>query len=379
MMREMTSMTLRIAVACVIFSATAWAQSPRPASDAQILSRGWTAIAAGRLDEAVTLADGILKRKPRSHAALALKIEALSAGTQPIVALDAYEEWLPGAGRRVDDRGLLEVVAAGLLRTLSTDADPVIRSKALQALAASGDSAATDALRKRSGEGDQTATVALVSRGDSSAITAMLALVESGTGRDLSAAIDALAEHGGISPTVIAAIMKNRVPMNRAAAARALGRSSDVNGAQLLEELSRDPDPVVRRSVTLARAVRGDAKALADAREMLASEVPELRVFAAEALATTLPTESEQAVRPLLANRDGLIRFKAAAIVGRTDPAAVQSVFMEGLGDQNPLIQQEAARLATETLPGDIVLLRQLLRHADRSIVVNAASAIVRN
>ena len=379
MTREMTSTIFRVAVACVILSATATAQTPRPASDAQILGRGWAAIAAGRLDEAVTLADGMLKRKPRSHSALALKIEALSAGAQPIVALDAYEEWLPGAGRRVDDRGLLEIVAAGLLRTLATDADPVIRSKALQALAASGDSTATDALRKRSGEGDQTATFALVSSGDSSAIAAMQALLEGGTGRDLSAAIDALAEHGGMSPAVMAAIVKDRVPMNRAAAARALGRSSDLNASQQLEELSRDPDPVVRRSVTLARAVRGDAKALADARAMLSSEVPELRVFAAEALATTLPAETEQAVRPLLANRDGLIRFKAAAIVGRTDPTAVQSVFMEGLGNQNPLIQQEAARLATETLPGDIVLLRQLLRHPDRTIVVNAAAAIVGN
>jgi HEAT repeat protein len=376
---EMTSMIFRIAVACVILSAPVAAQAPRPASDPQIISRGWAAIAAGRFGEAVTLADGILKRKPRSHAALALKIEALSAGAQPIVALDAYEQWLPGAGRRVDDRGLLEPVAAGLLRTLATDADPVIRSKALQALTESGDSAATDALRKRSGEGDQTATFALVSSGDSSAISAVQTLVAAGTGRDVSAAIDALAEHGGISPSVMTAIVKDRVPMNRAAAARALGRSSDLNASQLLEELSRDPDPVVRRSVTLARAVRGDAKALADGREMLASEVPELRVFAAEALATTLPTESGQAVRPLLANRDGLIRFKAAAIVGRTDPAAVQSVFMEGLGDPNPLVQQEAARLATETLPGDIVLLRQLLRHADHTIVVNAAAAIIGN
>ena len=375
----MTSMIFRIAVACVILSAPVAAQAPRPASDPQIISRGWAALAAGRFGEAATLADGILKRRPRSHAALALKIEALSAGAQPIVALDAYEEWLPGAGRRVDDRGLLEPVATGLLRALATDADPVVRSKALQALAASGDSAATDALRKRSGNGDPAAAVALVSNGDSAAIAALQTLVEAGTGRDLSAAIDALAEHGGISPAVMAAIMKDRAPMNRAAAARALGRSSDPDASEQLEELSRDPDPIVRRSVTLARAIRGDEKALADARAMLASDVPELRVFAAEALAKQLPAEAEQAVRPLLADRDGLIRFKAAAIVGRSDPAAALTVFIEGLADQNPLIQQEAARLAAETLPGDIVLLRQLMRHADHTIAVNAAAAIIGN
>jgi HEAT repeat protein len=102
-----------------------------------------------------------------------------------------------------------------------------------------------------------------------------------------------------------------------------------------------------------------------------------VRLFAAEALYTTLPTESEQAVRPLLTNRDGLNRFRAAAIVGKTDPSAVQSILFEGLADQNPLIQQAAAGLVTEMLTGDIVVLRQLLRHRDRVIVVGAAGAIV--
>jgi len=110
---------------------------------------------------------------------------------------------------------------------------------------------------------------------------------------------------------------------------------------------------------------------------MLASEVPDLRLMAAEALATTLPGESEQAVRPLLTNPDGLNRFRAAALVGLVDPLAVQSVLIEGLAQENPLIQQEAARLVAETLPGDIVLLRQLLRHRDHLIVVNAAGAII--
>ena len=50
---------------------------------------------------------------------------------------------------------------------------------------------------------------------------------------------------------------------------------------------------------------------------------------------------------------------------------------IEGLANENPLIQQEAAKLVAETLPGDIALLRQLLRHRDHSIVVNAAGAII--
>jgi HEAT repeat protein len=360
-----------------MIAAPAAAQAPRPQSDMQTLSRGWVALAAGRLDDAARSANEVLKRKPRSHAALSLKIEALAGGAQPIVALDAYEEWLPKAGRNLDDRGLLEPIATGMLRMLGTDADPVVRSMALQFLSTAGDDAAVQALAKRSIEGDQTATLALVARNDADAIAALQTRLAAGTGRDNSAAIAALAEHGGLSPSLLATLLTDRVPMNRAAAARALADSKDANATEQLEQLSRDSDSMVRRSVTLARAVRGDATALTDARAMLGSEVPDVRLFAAEALYTTLPTESEQAVRPLLTNRDGLNRFRAAAIVGKTDPSAVQSILFEGLADQNPLIQQAAAGLVTEMLTGDIVVLRQLLRHRDRVIVVGAAGAIV--
>ena len=112
MMREMKSTMFVVATVCVILAAPVAAQAPPPPSDAQTLSRGWAALAGGRLDEAASLANGILKRKPRSHAALTLKIEALSSGALPIAALDAYEEWLPKAGRNVDDRGLLGVLGS---------------------------------------------------------------------------------------------------------------------------------------------------------------------------------------------------------------------------------------------------------------------------
>jgi HEAT repeat protein len=190
-------------------------------------------------------------------------------------------------------------------------------------------------------------------------------------------AIGALARHGGIPPAVLETLIKDRVPMNRAAAARAIASNAGPSATQLLDELSRDQDPLVRLSVTLARAKNGDEKALADARAMLASEVPDVRLMAAEALTTTLPGESEQAVRPLLTDPDGINRFRAAALVGRVDPAAVQSVLIEGLANENPLIQQEAARLVAETLSGDIALLRRLLRHRDQTIVVNAGGAIM--
>jgi len=373
----MTSKTFRFLVVLLTLASPAAAQPPRPTGDAQAISRGWSALAAGRASEAVSVADGILQKKPKSHAAFSLKIEALSAGAQPIGALDAYEAWLQKAGRNVDDRGLLQPIAAGLLRVLSSDSDPNVRATALLALAENGEDTAVDALKKYSADGDQRSTIALADRGDTQAIGSLQALVGAGSGRDVSAAIDALAEHGSLSRELLNTLLQDRVPMNRAAAVRALSRSNDASVNQQLEALSQDKDGLVRATATLARAKNGDAKALAAARVMLASEVADIRLIAAEALQSSLPVEAEQAARPLLTNRDGIYRFRAAAIVGRTDPAAVQSVLIEGLGDQNPLVQQEAARIASEALPDDIVLLRQLLRHADHNVVANAAGAIL--
>jgi HEAT repeat protein len=375
----MTSRTFRLLLTIVMLSSPAAAQAPRQSSDAQALSRGWTALAAGRAAEAVSLADEILQKKPRSHAAISLKLEALSSGTQPIPALDVYEAWLTKAAHNVDDRGLLQPIAVGLLRVVAAGTDVAARSIALQRLAEFGDETASAALRKFSAEGDQRSTMALADRGDAQATTTLQTLVASGSGRDVSAAIDVLAERGALQPSVLDALLNDRVPMNRAAAIRALGRSKAPNAAQRLEALAQDRDPLVRYAVRLAKAESGDAKALSDARAMLGSEVADIRLMAAEALQPAMPAEVEQAIRPLLTNRDGNYRFRAAAIVGKTDPAAVQSVLIEGLGDPNPGIQQEAARVSAEALSGDVVLLRQLLRHRDPLVVASAAGAILTN
>ena len=111
---QMKSFLLKVATLAWIGSAVVAAQTSRPSTDAQTISRGWAALAAGRPAEAVSLADGILKKRPRSHAAFILKIEALSTGSQPLAALDAYEAWIPKIGGNVDDRGLLEPIAVGL-------------------------------------------------------------------------------------------------------------------------------------------------------------------------------------------------------------------------------------------------------------------------
>jgi HEAT repeat protein len=379
MMREMRSAALPVVIIILITSSMAAAQIARPATDAQVLSRGWAALAAGRLTEAISAADSLLKKKPRSHSAFVLKIEALSAGTQPLAALDEYEMWITKTARNVDDRGLLEPIAVALLRILSGDPDPLVRATALEARAEAGDDDAVETLRKRSAEGDRLAMQAMVGRGDPSSIRAVQTILGASTGRDMSAEIRTLAEHGGLTASLLRSLATDRVPMNRAAVASALVRSKDAAAAQLLETLDQDPDPLVHMAIVLARAQAGDERGLAEAKAMLTSEVPDIRLTAAETLVASMPRESELAVRPLLSDRDGINRFRAAAIVGRFDPAAALPVITEGLSDQNRLIQQQAARTIAQVLPGDTRQLRQLLRHPDRLVVVHAASALAAN
>jgi len=378
MIRKMRSIAIGLIIAASVWS-PALAQPPRPVNDAQILSRGWAAVAAGRFDEAANLAAGILKKRPRSHAAITLKIEAMAAGAQSLSALDEYETWITKAAHDVDDRGLLEPIAFGLLRGLSADADPTIRATALEALARSGDDDAVAKLRSRSASGDRPAMQALVRSGDANAVSAVQKLLATLTGRDMSAEIEALAEHGALTTSLLQSLATDRVPMNRAAIAGALVRSKDAAAAQLLDTLNQDKDFMVRMSIVLARAQVGDERGVADAKAMLASPVPDIRLTAAEALVATMPRESEQAARPLLSDRDGINRFRAAAIVGRFDSAAALPVITQGLSDPNPVIQQQAARTLAQTLPAETHQLRQLLRHPDRLVVACAAAALAAN
>jgi HEAT repeat protein len=378
MIRKMRSIAIGLIIAASVWS-PARAQTSRAERDVQILGRGWVAMAAGRFDEAASLAAGILKRKPRSHAAITLRIEAISAGAHPLTALDEYETWITKAARDVDDRGLLEPIALGLLRGLSADADPMIRATALEALARAGDDDAAEKLRTRGAAGDRPAMQALARSGDANAIRAVQTLLGTPTGRDMSTEIKALAEHGGLTPSLLQSLATDRVPMNRAAVAGVLVRSKEPAAAQLLDALNQDPDPLVRSSIVLARAQAGDERGVADARAMLASPVPDIRLTAAESLVAAMPRECEQAVRPLLSDRDGINRFRAAAIVGRFDSAAALPVITEGLTDQNRLIQQEAARTLGRILPDETRQLRQLLRHPDRLVVAYAAAAFAAN
>ena len=375
-------MIFRIAVSCLVcvsLSTEAGAQPPASAkSDWTLLAKGWTAIAAGKPDEAVAVANQILKRRPGSHGALMLKIEGLAAGPRPLAALDAYEEWLTSAGEQVEDRGLLEPVALGLLWGLRNDQDLRVQSTALAALARSGDAEARAQLAQQGGAGNPAAIVALATTGDAAGVTALRRMVETPDRRDKTAAIELLAERGAVTPQLVTALLKDPVPLNRAAVAKLIAVTNQPDATQHLQTLLKDPDPYVRISATLGLARVGEPVAVNKVHAMLTGEVPDLQLLAADALGPGAAQQALQAVRPLLQNPDGLIRFHAAAFVGRTDPAAVRDVLLAGLIDENPVVQEEAARVLADAPTVDLAALRKLLRHGSRYVVAQAAAALLR-
>src|SRR5688500_14187947 len=104
--RQVPHMTSRSGALCLLLAipaATAHAQAPSPITDPQAISRGWSAIAGGRHDEAIKIASQSLERRPRSHPAISLKIEAQSAAGRGMDALDSYEQWLAGPAKKAED------------------------------------------------------------------------------------------------------------------------------------------------------------------------------------------------------------------------------------------------------------------------------------
>jgi len=341
------------------------------------LARGWTALSSGQLAAASAAADEVLAARPRDHAALSLKIEALSAG-DALKGLDAYERWL--GSRTSEDPGLLEPVARGVLRELSASSDQIVRIEALKQLAACGIGSARQALETVA-PGNVAADAALAALGDSNAVERLKTAVAAPAGGNTSVLAKALGSAGPVGLPALLSLLKSPDIATRVAAASALGKMRAEPARAPLQGALTDSDPVVRASAAVALARLGDVGGQTLVDQMLNSDVADLRLLAAEAWDGE-PGPWVAAIRPLLDNRDGLIRFHAAGLIAPVDPEAARQVLNEGLSDINPVVRAEAARLvadAADTRPEvlDLARLRQLLRGPEPTLRLPAATAIL--
>lgn len=343
-------------------------------SDAATLAAGWNALSAGQVDAAERNAARILARRPWDHSAMSLRIEALSQ-TDPIKGLDAYEAWL---GKRTrDDAALLEPVPRAIVLQMTGSTEPDLRHEAVRLLSAAAvpiPAGARDAV-------DQLTDAATRARlGDPSAITQMQTAME-GRAIDAGVIAQALESAGPPATPLLMKMLASTAGPARGAAAAALGRRKAEDARPALQTLLRDPDPFVRSSAAVALARMGDAQGQSMVDRMLQSEVPDLRLMAAEAW-DGQDGPWVAVIMPLLDNRDGTTRLDAARLIAHVNPEAARRALHDAAADRNPVIRSEATRIM-EQVAGDVPevadpgQLRRLLRDGDPTVRLRAAGTLL--
>ena len=345
------------------------------ASDTRILADGWSALASGQGAAAVQHADQILSRRPWDHSAAALKIAALSSA-DPTRGLESYETWM---GRGQDDAGLLDLVAREVMRAAASGSDPRLRREARQLMSAAHLSLPAPA------EGDAADTfahdAALAQAGDASALQRLEAMAGNPMVGDKTPLVKALEDVGTPGQAGLIEILKTGRGPAPGDAARALGRLNATGAVPALKQAMNTPEPYTRSSAAVALALLGDSAGEQAVSGMLDSQVPDIRLMAAEAWrGQDGPWVS--AVMPLLDNQDGLIRLRAAGLIAPVNPDAARRVLDQASGDPNPVVRSEAlaitARAALDhPTVADLPGLRKRLRDADPAVRMYAAAAIM--
>ncbi|HXG71849.1 MAG TPA: HEAT repeat domain-containing protein [Gemmatimonadaceae bacterium] len=375
------------AIFVLTFAQPSWAQAPprdavkaQPMSEVSALASAWNALAAEKYADALRTAGEVLKREPWNHAALIVRIRALTAGEGPLRGLDAYEAWLKDSrGPREEDVYLLEPVAVHVLRLIARDKDPGLRVIALTRLARAGVGGARAELAALN-DGGATVDAALTSLGDETAAARIRDAAEGpGNRRGL---VPALEQGGPASVPILLTLLNDKDESTSSAAASALGRLRAYEAVESLRKSLAADYPFVRHSAAVALARLNDPEGQAEVARMLATDVPDIQLMAAAAW-DGQPGPWVEAVRPLLDNQEGLVRLEAARLIAPIDPAAARRVLQEALTNENPVVRSESARVADElagtgTLTVTIADLRGRLRDPDASVRLSAAASLLR-
>ena len=345
--------------------------------DAAALAVGWQVLAGGQFPAAVRAADSILQRRPWDHAAVMLKITALSAISAGR-GLDGYEQWIGTS--RPEDAGVLEPVAMATLREIAAStSDPGLRRSALTALAASGDETATRQLAQLP-ESRSAADIAAARNGDRAAVSRLARLADPKIAPRNPALARELADGGAAAEPILIGMLQSSDAETRTAAAVSLGTLHAASAREPLQRLAADPNPLVRNAATVALAKLGDATALSALDQWLGTGIPELQLAAAQAFEGQ-PGPWVDAVRPLLSNQDGLTRIEAAKALRRVDPAAAQAALAGALADPNPVMRAEAASALASveggSAPANVTALRRLLHEQDPVVRLAAAKVLL--
>ena len=345
------------------------------------LGRGWTAYAAGQFAEAARFADEALAIDSRDHDAVSLKVRA-SSRIAVTAALEAYERWLALAGS--EDVALLRVLARSVLAQMAASGDRGLQLQALTRLERGGDRTAGARLQELGSLADTGADFERALQGDGAAAMRLLE-ARNTTPVPPQALAAALPAAGPAAVPRLRELLKHPAGPVRGAAALALGRLDAQEARADLKPLFTDPATRTFASIALARL--GDSDAEQVVQELLQSPVADLRLIAAEAYADRGPGPWVQALMPLLQDRNGLTRVRAAELLSAAAPEAAAATLAEAASDPNPVVRGDASRVLERTgsrlgsvesscEPRTIAALRRLLRDSDPAVRLHAAGAL---
>ena len=111
---------------------------------------------------------------------------------------------------------------------------------------------------------------------------------------------------------------------------------------------------------------------------MLQDPASEIRLSAAEALASRADSAWQSAVYQLLQDEDPVVRAGAAHLLATRDPDTARATLESLATDENAAVRELAASKLGDVATNDLPGLRRMMRAPARSTRVKAASGVLR-
>ncbi len=380
--------TLILALAATLGVAGAGAHSAQPpaqpapiaAKDAEVAA-GRRALEAGRSEEALAQAEALLAGSPGHEAAAALKVEALLSLNQRQKALDAYDAWFKVSQR--ENPTVASLIGRAELEALKENALAAIKIDALAALARAGRADARNTLAASAAASPATpmtwpSTVAMASLGDAASQARIIQTAREASGSARAEALQAMA--AGRVTGGEALLRESLASSDANLQAAAASSAADLGLKALVPDLERTAkqgDQFGRFAAALAAVRLGSQATLPLVEAGLTSPALDARLMAASAIKARGRTNWVAVARPLLENKDGLIRFQAAELLLSVDRPAAMPVLIAGSVDPNLNVRAEVARILAADADVELAQFRRLLRDGAPRVRLEAARALL--
>jgi HEAT repeat protein len=323
----------------------------------------------------------VAAQKPDARQAAESKISAYLVKNQRDGALAAYDAYV--ATVKAPDVALLASVARAELQTVArSQTDRGLLAEALERLARHGDSTARTSLKRlarvgaSSTEADLAPAVSLARLGDPDAAEQLGEALATAPWEAKPKLINALKSAGARSQAPrVAALLTDPEPRVRTAAALAIGTLGYKQAIPQLQALFETDVATVKitAAVSLRRLGQSSVDEYLDA--LIRNGVPDVQLIAAQAYVGSKSTHWIDSLKRLRSDRNEMSRVRAAELLACCDAATARAILIEALGNENPLMRTEAARILEQTGTADARLARRMLGDEFEHVRIYGAGA----